>query len=272
MAPRNIGRWVVFVAPVLVFAVVLARLGHTGVGWSRWRPATCMPASCFCEAVGGGAVRQVANAWSSMGFVVVGAWVLSFGTGVRTTGGAVNPITRSRVYGVVYGIAVLLVGFGSAFYHASLTFAGQFADVLGMYLLATFIFLYNLSRLYRPRAATVVLGYVLLNSILAALLYGVPVLRRYLFAAVLVSALVPEYLIRRERAPDMRSRYLLAALAVMSAGFGIWILDITRVACGPDGWLQGHAVWHLCGAAASLLVFLYYASERTASTRRPGFD
>jgi hypothetical protein len=40
-----------------------------------------------------------------------------------------------------------LLFWGSAFYHASLTFVGQFFDVMGMYFIASFIMLYNISRL-----------------------------------------------------------------------------------------------------------------------------
>jgi hypothetical protein len=60
-----------------------------------------------------------------------------------------------------------MIGLGSAFYHASLTFAGQFFDVMGMYLLASFILLYNISRVSAFSRRKFVSAYLALNSILA---------------------------------------------------------------------------------------------------------
>ncbi|HEX8695101.1 MAG TPA: ceramidase domain-containing protein [Longimicrobium sp.] len=260
MLPRRIVHALLFGAPPLAFLALYLLLDSSSLSWADWRPATCMPGRCFCELIRPGSIRQPANALSSAGFVLVGAWILAGGA-TRGAGHGVNPITRNPAYRAVYGTAVLLIGFGSAFYHASLTFAGQFFDVFGMYLLATFIFLYNLARIRRLKTVTVVLGYVALNALLASLLYAVPALRRYLFAAVLLSALVPESLVRRRRTRELQGRHLLLALLLMAVGFGIWVLDITHRACSPSSWLQGHALWHVAGAAASLLVFGYYASE-----------
>lgn len=261
MLPRRIVHALLLGAPPLAFLALYLLLDSSNLSWAHWRPATCMPDRCFCELIRPGSIRQPANALSSAGFVLVGAWILAGGAARSQERAAVNPITQNPAYRAVYGTAILLIGFGSAFYHASLTFAGQFFDVFGMYLLATFIFLYNLARIRRLKTVTVVLGYVALNALLASLLYAVPALRRYLFAAVLLSALVPEYLARRRGTREMKGRHLLLALLVMAAGFGIWVLDITHRACVPASWLQGHALWHVAGAAASLLVFGYYASE-----------
>ena len=41
--------------------------------------------------------------------------------------------TDSRGLTTPFVVALLVIGAGSAFYHASLSFAGQFVDVLGMY-------------------------------------------------------------------------------------------------------------------------------------------
>ena len=86
---------------------------------TTWREASCLPDRCFCEAVQSGTVRQPANAISSSAFVVMALLVLMRS---RTP-------TAWRFAG-----AALVVGVGSAFFHASLTFWGQTADVLGMYL------------------------------------------------------------------------------------------------------------------------------------------
>lgn len=235
-------------------------------GWEQWRAATCRPDHCFCEAIRDGAIRQPANAWSSLAFVVVAVVVVAQVRADRRApaGVRVNAMTSGAAWPAVYVLALLMTGFGSAFFHASLTFAGQFLDVLGMYFIATFILLYNVGRLRALSQVATVASYLSLNVALAALLYSLPVFRRYLFGALLAAAVALELAIRARRAPDIAHRYFWRALAVMAIAFGIWILDITKVVCDPASLLQGHAAWHLLGAVASGLLFYYYRSERTA--------
>jgi ceramidase len=205
------------------------------------RAATCMPDHCFCEQIRAAAVRQPVNTWSSLAFVAAGFWMLG------THGGAGDSLLiRSRVHRLAFAAAVLLIGYGSAFYHATLSFAGQFFDVFGMYLLAVFIALYGWSRL-RP------LG--------DAALITVPAARRYVFALLILIGLVLEMRMRRRNAAAFDARYLAAAVLVLALGFVAWMLDITRLVCSPRGLLQGHALWHLAGAASAILIFLYYRSE-----------
>jgi dihydroceramidase len=223
---------------------------------AAWRAASCMPDHCFCEAVRAAGVRQPANAWSSLAFVVAGFWILGSGSLSRS-----NLISSRPVHRIVLGIAVVLIGYGSAFYHATLSFAGQFVDVFGMYLLAVFIVLYAWSRL-RPLSDLAMVGlYVGINTALAVLLIAVPAVRRYAFGVLLLTGLALEMRVRRTRPAAVEGRWLTATVLVMAIGFAAWVFDIRRIVCSPESVLQGHALWHLAGAAASLLLFRYYASE-----------
>jgi hypothetical protein len=232
--------------------------------WAGMRPATCMPADCFCEGIRDSLVRQPVNTISGLLFLPVGILIL---LSARTGPGAggENLLRTRRVYSLLFGGATILVGLGTALYHASLTFVGQTVDVLGMYLLVTYLLVYNLSRL-SPLPQRVVLGvYVLGNAALLGFLITVPELRRHAFAALVVAVLVSELVIRRSRRVRMRTRYLLGAVLVLAAGFLVWVIDLAGVACDPDGWIQGHAVWHLAGAGATWLVFLFYLSENSSA-------
>ena len=251
---RRGATWVLLGTSISV-PVILSLLSLADAS-AAWRAASCMPGHCFCEAVRASGVRQPANTWSSLAFVVAGFWMLGSGGGDRS-----NLLSRRPVYRIVFGTAVVLIGYGSAFYHATLSFAGQFADVFGMYLLAVFIVLYAWSRLRPMSDVAVVALYAGINTALAALLLSVPAVRRYAFGLLLLAGLALEMRVRRTRASVVDGRWLTAAVLVLAIGFTAWVLDITRVACSPGSILQGHALWHLAGAAAALLLFRYYASE-----------
>jgi dihydroceramidase len=221
------------------------------------RPASCMPNSCFCEAIRSDGIKQPANTWSSLAFVVVAVLVLARW--------ARRPSADTAAYPLLYVFALLVVGLGSAYFHATLSFRGQFADVLGMYLVATFALLYSIDRLRGLSQAALVSGYIATNAVLAMMLYWMPVLRRVMFALLLAAVLVVEVLIRQKNGRGSATRQLWIAVAIMAVAFAIWILDYTRVLCRPESWIQGHAAWHVLGAVAAWYLLRHFAeSERKA--------
>jgi dihydroceramidase len=162
-----------------------------------------MPDACFCESIGAGFIRQPLDTWSNLAFVLVGLLVLE--DVLRPSPTRSNLLVQRRTYGMVYAFAAILIGLGSWFYHASLTFVGQWFDVMGMYLLGTFMVLYNVTRLRPLSDRAFVASYVLLNLALGISLIVVPELRRYLFGMLLVMTIALEVMIRRRRVTHIRT-------------------------------------------------------------------
>ncbi len=220
--------------------------------WGSWRPATCLPDDCFCEALGDGLVRQGANTWSSLAFVVVALWIFN-----RARGGsrrAAAPLTGAEHW--LFVASLTLVGLGSAFYHASLTFVGQVFDVSGMYLVATFILLHRLGPRWGLPPIGSVLGFVAANAVLMAAQVTTPSARRVVFGLLLLTALAVE-----GRAAKRGRRFLAAGAALMAAAFLIWIVDRWRLLCNPESLIQGHALWHILGALASACLYRSYEAD-----------
>lgn len=220
--------------------------------WSTWLPASCYPTACFCEQVGAGFVRQPANTWSSLLFLIPAAAILLAGP----RSGPMAPTARR------YATALAIIGLGSGFFHASLTFAGQTMDVMGMYLLITLVIVTAAERQRLLDAGRATMLYWGSNLALLIALVTIPAARRYVFAVLAVGAVWLEWT-GRPRSTPPASRYLLASVAALALGFVIWTLDISGTVCNPTSRWQGHAIWHGLAAVAAGCHFRYASSQRT---------
>ena len=282
--PRT--RW--FIVPtlaVLLSAIALAAFSALSIDWAAWRPATCLPNACFCEAIGDGTIRQPINTWSNLAFVWMGIFIAVSATPDR-------PLRRS--YALLLAFACVAIGLGSCFYHASLSFVGQWFDVMSMYLLGVFMVLYASARLkvdvsFRAQrgipepdrqpdssptrffaasrlvmtrhGATFAVWYLAINVALGVLLIAWPEARRYVFGLLIASALILEAILHRRKQTTLRARWLIAALGVYVVAQVIWTLDLNHLVCDPASILQGHAVWHVLTALSAGLLYGYYQSE-----------
>ena len=165
-------------------------------------------------------------------------------------------------YSFSMGLSSIIIGVGSAFYHASLTFIGQFLDVFGMFLLAAFMLVYALERILTLRFATTLSLYLILNLFLSWFQIAIPDTRRYVFAIVLIVALLFEYYYRRIVKPNIEVKWLALGIGLLAVAYIIWILDNTRIVCFANSLIQGHAIWHILGAVAVLFLHRYYVSEK----------
>jgi hypothetical protein len=203
----------------------------------------------------GSLILQPADSWSAFGYVAAGFLMIV--------------LARSRAwasampasFATMFGVTAIAVGLGSVLLHATLTLWGQFVDVLGMYLVGSFMVVSALAKWRGIPDRAAMLLYVGLCAVLVSVLVVEPEARRYLFAVVLVTAIVIELAFARPKRRDVRLRYYLAGLLAKAVAFAIWNLDQNLVWCSPESLIQGHAVWHLLGAVSIFLTFSYYRSE-----------
>lgn len=246
---------------ILAFASLA--LNFSDYSWAGWLPASCMPDDCFCEAQRDGFIRQPINTYSNLAFVLVGLWILAVARADWSKGARHNLMLSHRAYPIVFGLAAVAIGVGSFFYHASLTFIGQWFDVMGMYLFVSFAMVYSFARLRPFQPFYFIVGYLVLNTMLGYLLVVNPAIRRQVFAAMVWTALALEILVWLVESPKIEKRWLAASVASLAFGYAIWMLDESGAWCAPMSWWQGHALWHLLTALAAGLLFVYYRSEET---------
>ena len=198
-----------------------------------------MPHSCFCEAIRADGIRQPSNSASSFAFVIVAVLILMRGNNKRIS--------------ALFALTLTFVGIGSAYYHATLSFAGQFFDVLGMYLIATLALILSIDKVRRLSTATMIASYIAINVVLSIVLYTVPQFRRWIFGLLLLAIIGAEL---KDRTRE--GRYLIKAIVLIAVAFIIWLLDFSRVACTPESIVQGHAIWHILGAVSAWYLYLHY--------------
>ena len=241
-------------------------LGELPYLWELMKPATCMPDGCFCEPVMHGLIRQPVNTWTKLAFILAGTLTLLVAitdlSSPSTKRVGTNLMRSHWIYPGIYAYAAAIIGLGSMFYHGTMIFYGQVADILGMYLLSTFMALYNLSRAFEIKGSTFFASYLGINIALGITSTVWPVSRRLIFIGILVVILVSELLARKMVLARMSVKMLAAALASLVIACAAWLLDINGIFCSPDSWMQLHSLWHIGMAAAIWFLYLYYRSER----------
>ncbi len=228
------------------------------------RAATCVPGHCFCEHAAA-FPQQLANSISSFAFVFFGAWVLL--SRRKTSPQSPEQGTRERTLAPLLGVTMLFLGVSSFFYHATLSFLGQFLDIFSMYTFGLLLFFGALYRAGRVRGSYALAGFVVASIVFGLLQFVYPDARRILFTALLLPGIILELTpwVTGYSPRSRRVAAIYAGLVVMIVAYGIWLLDQTPAFCQPGSLLQGHAIWHMLGAIAAFLVFIHYQRTPHAS-------
>jgi len=228
-----------------------------GPDYARFAPATCTATRCFCENPRFGTlILQPSDTWSAYGYVVAGFLMI-----VLARASAWDS-AFPRTAAAIFGVTAIMVGIGSVLLHATLTLWGQFFDVLGMYLVGSFLLVRAIARWRSIPDNIAILMYVGLCAALTAVLIFEPEVRRWLFAVVLIAAILIELIFARPLRNGALVRFYLFGILAKAVAFTIWIMDQRGTLCAPDSIVQGHAIWHLLGALSIWLSFSYYRSER----------
>lgn len=211
--------------------------------WSSWTPA----AADFCEASLCAWIRQPANTWSNIGFIIGGVvlfWMTSR-EGWRHM--------RLLAY------ASVATGIGSAFFHASETWVSVAGDYLGMYMGSAFMLACCLRR-WTGASQTVgqVFFWTYTAVTMGILLYDHTQARMVYMAGGLVCMVSDTGLLIRDRKKMVFRWYLVLWVLFIVAGV-LWAKDGNGSWCNPDNHvINGHAAWHLINAAALVVLALYY--------------
>ena len=236
---------------------LLLWLGH--LGWDRFRPNEQIAQQrYFCESLRQGVVRQPANTWSNLAFIVVALAIARWLGRTRLDGGQPSGPMADVTIARLYIALTAFLGVGSMCLHMSLTAWGGMVDVSSMIVFIAFVTSVSAAAWLRVSRRGLLALYAVTVLAAEGLYLVVPALGIGIFGALVgVFALA---------AWPRRTRWLLCAALCFLAGFGLWIPSQNGSAwCEPQSLLQGHAAWHVLCAAAAGFVFLHLRDQRTSS-------
>lgn len=199
----------------------------------------------FCEQQLYSFVREPANTWSNIGYLIVAVFIFLS-----------NDSYPKRLKKLcAASCACLFVG--STLLHLTGARLGGLADVGSMFFVVSVALSSSFQRLFdlKESSANLVLLFILGLSMSCLLILRFD---DSIFAAQVLLLIVLEWrLLSSQKA--LNSQKLLWALVTQSVAFIIWILDVKKILCDPENHIiSGHAVWHLLSAATIYLFFQSY--------------
>lgn len=226
----------------------------------------------YCEFNNTGAFfHQSMNTYSNLIYFFFGVIICQLGWRDRNSNG---PTVQNRV-GQFSGLSFLVGGsfiylsFGSAFFHASLTWLGQRVDMNGTYSLTISLLCVALYGVFhrimlsgRARQLVVFAVVLLMLALFPlALLVSSSVLLPALILAIWTLVIINYFQFRRQRSALLG----MASVVLIIVAFYVRTLDVQKVGCDPFSWYQGHSLWHLLAGLSSFCTYAFFRFGRLFS-------
>lgn len=264
-----------------VAAVLVPFLFFVALGWPG-SPDSCVgdsPNSCYCEGFstadvlsGAPGVRQAANTWFNL-YALASGLIVALRLRADRLDRRTGPVISSGSWiADACVIAVLFLGLGSMWFHASLTSWAGAIDGLSMYALVGYLVWYTVRRLWDSD-----LAFWVLYPVTAAAYTVAGALWHWRFASlVLICSLVLAYLVLEALTCVRRRQILLgsarpiglwlSAVACIATATVFWALSQTGgLLCSPSSILQPHGlIWHPLAGAMAVLLYFYWREEKPA--------
>ncbi len=213
------------------------------------------PTIKYCEDNLHSYVAQPANAWSNLSFIFVGIYIFLKSRDHK------NPLLK------LLGPMAMLVGIFSFTYHATFTFLGQFLDLGSMYLLSSYLIIFNLHRLNSGFFTTKKLLSIFLLVLSVSLLvtYFIRPTNNFsigypIFGLQVLSIVILEFKLYKRNTNKYKIHNLLTALVIFILAFTFLILDLLRIWCDPSTFhlINGHVLWHILNSVSFLFIYFFY--------------
>ena len=244
--------------------------------------------NCFCERVdiakveaGASGIRQKTNTWSNL-YALITAAIVAFGIArdrkTLGNGTAPNLIKSRNILADLCIFAVFFLGFGSMWFHASITQWGGKFDGMSMYMFVGYMVCYTLYRIV-PRWWLFVIVYLAIvivftgfhNHVDSVILIAINVGFYFVLEATILIWRLIDWIKgkwRPERDWYIPVIWWIAGLTSFGLAYMFWKWGVREHSfCNPDSAWQWHGMWHLFAGIMAVFIYFYWRSSRPLKTR-----
>lgn len=220
----------------------------------------------FCEHSRDALIKQPANTFSNISFIIVGLIIARL-LMIEKYAGNKNRLTKTLFYPTFFASLCVLMGPGSMAMHASTTIIGSYFDVTSMYLLSAFMFAYAFIRLFNLNELTFFISFLFVMFICNMVyFFGSNIFfwldRNSIFGVFVVLATLLEYIIIYKNKISLKKRWAVLFSITFIIASIIWHFSKTgNMLCYEYSLIQGLAIWHILDAITLYFMFRYYVSE-----------
>lgn len=208
--------------------------------------------------------HQSMNTYSNLVYFFFGIFVcqLAREDGKSPSPAAPNRMQQFPLLSWLMGACLIYLSFGSAFFHASLTWLGQRVDMNGTYSIsitllsiAFYHVFHRVSLAEQTKKLLISAVFLLILSfyqihllIPSSLLLPILILTTW----ALISINYVQF--RQERSIV----FAISSLVLIMVALKIRALDVQKIDCDPHSLYQGHSVWHLLAGLSSFCSYAFF--------------
>lgn len=216
-------------------------------------------------------VRQPVNTFTNFGYLVNAIFFLSKGLSDAKKNYAFNLITANPFYSLVLAATSFYTFACSTFFHSSLIETASDLDFSAVYSISLFPMLYFSHRfilLKRNKATNI--KHPVETKWLVVIFTTIYLLLTFVVSMDYVHQIVVSFIIAtgslgyflESKDPGKTNKaYLLFMVIFITIAIIFFKLDIAKIGCNPDSFIQPHSIWHIGNSLAVFYFYLYIRSE-----------
>jgi hypothetical protein len=253
-------------AMLLLF--VFLNLHYDGSTWQTMQQSKSALTAEYCELDNHSHFfRQSINTYSNLAYFFLGmiAVLISF-YDIKDKTENKNLLQQFPLISCFFGVCLIYLSIGSAFFHASLTWIGQRIDMNATYSICIMLIGISYYRLLIKENASnqfkrifvgclflIILLFIQIHLLISSL-YLLPFL-----ILLIVCSTVLNYLRNKT---NFNISFAILSLLLMIGAFILRTMDVQKIACDPTSVYQGHALWHFFTGMSAFLLYWFYRSEK----------
>lgn len=206
--------------------------------------------------------HQQMNTYSNLIYFFFGIWICLLAKEDFKSEKSQNRLIAFPELSLLMGFCFIYLSFGSAFFHASLTWAGQRVDMNGTYGLSISLIAIGFHQVFyriqfSETTKRVFLGFLTL-LILAFyqvhLLISSSILLPIMILLIWMLTIVNYFQFRKNRSLIL----VLLSIFLIIIALKIRQNDVDKINCDPHSLWQGHSIWHLLAGLSSFCSYAFF--------------